>query len=66
MLDWITNTKIPVGDVAETIFDYIRDNADPVLDAISDGMEILIDAILWVLQTPNPLIVIAAFVALTW
>ncbi|MEO0677579.1 MAG: choline ABC transporter permease subunit [Pseudomonadota bacterium] len=65
-MDWITNTKIPVGDVAETIFDYVRDNADPVLDAISDGMEILIDAILWVLQTPNPLIVIAVFVALTW
>ncbi|MEO1798676.1 MAG: choline ABC transporter permease subunit [Pseudomonadota bacterium] len=65
-MDWITNTKIPVGDVAEIIFDYVRDNADPVLDAISDGMEILIDAILWVLQTPNPLIVIAAFVALTW
>jgi glycine betaine/proline transport system permease protein len=29
-------------------------------------MEAMIDAILWVLQTPHPLIVIAAFVALTW
>ena len=65
-MDWLTENKIPVGDWAEAGFDWVRDNADPVLDAMSDGMEFLIDAILWVLQTPNPLIVIAAFVALTW
>jgi len=65
-LDWLTEYKIPVGDVAEAAFDWVRDNADPFLDAISDGMEALIDAILWVLQTPNPLIVVGLFVALTW
>lgn len=65
-MDWLTEYKIPVGDVAEAAFDWVRDNADPFLDAISDGMEALIDAILWVLQTPNPLIVVGLFVALTW
>jgi glycine betaine/proline transport system permease protein len=29
-------------------------------------MENMIDAILWVLQTPHPFVIIAAFVALTW
>lgn len=65
-MEWLTEYKIPVGDWAEAGFDWVRDNADPLLDAISDGMEAMIDAILWVLQTPNPLIVVAAFVALTW
>ncbi|MEM1301936.1 MAG: choline ABC transporter permease subunit, partial [Pseudomonadota bacterium] len=65
-MDWLTDYKIPVGDWAEAVFDWVRDNADPALDAIADGMEAMIDAILWVLQTPNPLIVIAVFVALTW
>ncbi len=66
MLDWLTEHKIPVGDWSEAAFDWVRDNADPLLDVISDGMELMIDAILWILQTPNPLIVIAIFVALTW
>ena len=66
MLDWLTDHKIPVGDVARDIFEWLRDNGDPVIDAVSDAMEAMIDAILWVLQTPNPLVVIAVFVALTW
>ncbi|MBF9033432.1 choline ABC transporter permease subunit [Rhodobacterales bacterium HKCCE2091] len=66
MLDWLTEHKIPVGQAASDVFDWIRDNGDPLLDALAAAMELLIDAILWVLQTPNPLIVIAAFVALTW
>lgn len=66
MLEWLTEHKIPVGRVARDIFEWLRENGDPVIDELSDGMEALIDAILWVLQTPNPLIVIAVFVALTW
>lgn len=66
MLDWLTDNKIPVGDVASDGFDWVRDNAEWLLDALSDVMELMIDAILWLLQTPNPLIVIAVFVALTW
>jgi len=66
MLEWLTENKIPVGRVARDIFEWLRENGEPVIDTFADAMEALIDAILWVLQTPNPLFVIAVFVGLTW
>jgi glycine betaine/proline transport system permease protein len=66
MIDWITGTKIPVGDTAEAAFDWLQVRGGTVFDAIADTLQGLIDAILWVLQTPHPLVVVAAFVALTW
>ena len=65
-MDWLTETKIPVGRVAADIFDWLQANGAWFFDGLSDAMEALIDAILWVLQTPHPLIIIGAFVALTW
>ncbi|PWE33409.1 choline ABC transporter permease subunit [Maritimibacter sp. 55A14] len=58
--------KIPVGDAAAAVFIWLQDNGALAFDAISVAMEGLIDGVLWVLQTPNPLIVIAVLVALTW
>ncbi len=58
--------KIPVGRVSKTAFDWMKENLGWFFDGIKTTMEWLIEAILWVLQTPHPLIVIAAFVALTW
>ncbi len=66
MLDWITGTKIPVGATARRVFDWLQANGGFVFDAISDALQGLIDGILWVLQTPHPLMVVAAFVVLTW
>ena len=65
-MNWLTENKIPVGDWAEAGFDWLNDNFAFLFDALSDAMEALIDAILWVLETPHPLIVVAAFAALTW
>ncbi|TDX27023.1 choline ABC transporter permease subunit [Rhodovulum visakhapatnamense] len=65
-MEWLTDHKIPVGRVAGTIFDWLRDNAEVVLDAIAAIMEAMIDAILWVLQTPHPALVTLGFVALTY
>jgi glycine betaine/proline transport system permease protein len=65
-MDWLTDTKIPVGKVAKSIFDWMKDNLSPLFDAISAVMEAMIEAILWVLQTPHPLVIVAVFVALTW
>ncbi|RAP40084.1 choline ABC transporter permease subunit [Rhodovulum viride] len=65
-MEWLTDHKIPVGHVASTIFDWLRDNAEVVLDAIAAVMEAMIDAILWVLQTPHPAVVTLGFVALTY
>lgn len=65
-MDWLTGTKIPVGKTARVIFDWLQDHGAWFFDGLSDAMQTLINAILWVLQTPHPLIVVAGFVALTW
>ncbi|MBM1219691.1 choline ABC transporter permease subunit [Ponticoccus sp. SC2-23] len=65
-MNWLTENKIPVGDWAEAGFDWLNDNFSFLFDALADAMEALIDAILWVLETPHPLIIIAAFAGLTF
>ena len=65
-MNWLTDNKIPIDDAAEEVFDWLLINAGWLFDGLAVAMEWLIDAILWVLQTPHPLIVIAVFGALTW
>jgi glycine betaine/proline transport system permease protein len=65
-MDWLTDYKIPVGKVAKSIFDWMKDNLSPVFDAISAVMDAMIAGILWLLQTPHPLVIVALFIALTW
>lgn len=65
-MDWLTDHKIPVGKVAKTIFDWMKDNLSPLFDAISAVMDAMIAGILWLLQAPHPLVVVALFVGLTW
>ncbi|MEZ5731588.1 MAG: choline ABC transporter permease subunit [Paracoccaceae bacterium] len=65
-MEGLTGNKLPVGKMSKSVFDWLKVNAEPIFDAMSTAMEWLIEAILWVLQTPHPLVVIAAFIALTW
>ena len=65
-MNWLTDNKIPIDDAAEAVFDWLLINAGWLFDGLAVAMEWLIDAILWVLQTPHPLIIIAFFVGLTW
>ena len=65
-MDWLTETKIPVGKTAKRLFDWLQETGEPFFDWLSWLMELLIDGILWVLQTPHPLLVTAVFVAITW
>jgi len=65
-MDWLSDNKIPLGDWAEAGFDWVNDNFAWFFDWLSDVLEAMIDGILWVLQTPPEIVVIAAFVALTW
>lgn len=64
-MDWIF-TKIPVGDTAELGFDWLKSNARWFFDALSEAMDWLIAGVLWLLQAPHALVVIGAFVLLTW
>ena len=62
-MDWLTEWKIPVGDWAEAAFGWLQDNASWFFDGLSLLLERLIDGILWLLQTPHPLVIVAIFVA---
>lgn len=65
-MEWLTANKIPVGKTARSVFDWLQANGAWFFDGLALGLETLIDGILWVLQTPHPLIIIAFFVGLTW
>jgi len=65
-MTWITGTKIPVGRTAKQVFDWLQLRAEGFFDLVADGLSGLIGMILWVLQSPHPLVVVGAFVALTW
>ncbi|NVK33653.1 MAG: choline ABC transporter permease subunit [Rhodobacteraceae bacterium] len=65
-MEWLTDHKIPIGKVAKGFVDWLTDNAYWVFDGISVGLEAMIDAILWVLQTPHPLIIVGALTAIAY
>jgi len=65
-MDWIAGNKIPVGRWAETVFDWLNVHFAWFFDWLSSVLETMIEAILWLLQSPPEIVVIAAFVALTW
>ncbi len=66
-MNWLTEYKIPVGDWAEALFDWLQDVGGGVFDAIAIWMEdVAIEWVLYLLQTPPPLLIVALFVALTW
>jgi glycine betaine/proline transport system permease protein len=65
-MNWLTDNKIPVGRTAADIFDWLQRNGAGVFDAIAAMLDTLIESVLWLLQTPHPLVIVALFVALTW
>jgi glycine betaine/proline transport system permease protein len=52
MLDWLTDRKIPVGDAAEFVFDWLQSNGAWLFDGLAIGLEWMIEAILAILQEP--------------
>ena len=65
-MEWLLDNKIPVGKVAAGIFDWLQVNGSWFFDALALSMEAMIDAILWILQTPHPLFIVAVFAALAY
>ncbi len=65
-MDFLTATKIPVGRTAKSLFDWLNTHAAGFFDALAAANQALIDAILWLLQSPAPLVLIAIFAVLTW
>ena len=65
-MEFLTDYKIPVGKTAKAVFEWMNANLGGLFDAISTVMEAMIDGILWLLQTPHPLVIVAIFLAITW
>ncbi|MBL4807006.1 MAG: choline ABC transporter permease subunit, partial [Rhodobacteraceae bacterium] len=65
-MEWLTEFKIPIGKTAKSTFEWLRTNGEGFFDAFEDGLGWMIDTVLFLLQYPHPLVIIAMFVALTW
>lgn len=65
-MDWLTDAKLPIGKLAKVGFEWLRDNLQWFFDGMEISLNWLIESILAVLNFPHPLVVVAAFVALTW
>lgn len=65
-MDWLTSNKIPVGKTVKAGFDWLQSNGGWFFDGVASVMEAIIEVILWCLQTPNPLVIIAIFSLVSW
>lgn len=65
-MQWLEDNRLPIGDFAEAFVDWLTTNFTGFFDAIQVGLEAFIDAILWLLQTPNPFVVIGAFALIAY
>ena len=65
-MEWLTENKVPVGKWAASVFDWLQVNGAWFFDGLSFAMEDMVDGILWVFQTPHPLVVVGVFVLLTY
>jgi glycine betaine/proline transport system permease protein len=65
-MEWIRAYKIPIGDWAQAVVDWLIGNAGWFFDGLALGLGRVIDVLLWCLQAPPPLAVMAAIAALAW
>lgn len=65
-MDWLTGYKIPIGAWANTIFVWMKTHLSAFFNGVSVVLESLINGFQWLLQAPNPLVIIAIFVAIAW
>ncbi|ESR24839.1 choline ABC transporter permease subunit [Lutibaculum baratangense] len=65
-MNWLTDHKIPVGAWVADGVDWVTINAQGVFDFISFVLDRMIGGILWVLQSPHPLIIVAIAGALAY
>ena len=65
-MDWLESYQVPVGKAAKTFVDWLTANFGWFFDGVAMVIGYLVDALLFILETPHPLIVVAAFTALSW
>lgn len=65
-MNWLTDYKIPVGPTAKSVVDWLTDNMGGFFDGLAAVMQWLIDGLLYLLQLPHPLVLIAIFAVIAW
>ena len=67
-MDWLTERltayKLPVGKAAEQWIDFLTEHAEGFFDGVAAALGGVIDVLLWLLQTPPPLLLVLIFTAL--
>lgn len=65
-MNWITEDKIPIGKWAKNGVNWLIDHGGFFFDWLSYQLKIIIDALLWILAFPSPIIFIAIATALAF
>jgi glycine betaine/proline transport system permease protein len=65
-VDFLTQHKLPLGSWAKAFVDWLTNNAAWLFDGIAVVLETLIGGILFVLQAPDPLVVVGIATALAF
>ncbi|MFD2653182.1 choline ABC transporter permease subunit [Brucella rhizosphaerae] len=65
-MNWLTDYKIPVGPTAKSVVDWLTNNMGGFFDTLAAIMQWLIDGLLYLLQLPHPLVLIAIFAVVAW
>ena len=65
-MEWLEDHTIPIGKWSEVFVDWLTDDFGWLFDGISYAISHLIDALLWILQTPPPLVIVAVFCGISW
>ncbi|MDE1158032.1 MAG: choline ABC transporter permease subunit [Neorhizobium sp.] len=65
-MDWLEENRIPIGMWAKLVVDWLTTNGYWFFRWLSAVFSAVIDGILWVLETPHPLVVMAALTAISF
>ncbi|MCH9758120.1 MAG: choline ABC transporter permease subunit [Proteobacteria bacterium] len=59
LTEWLTAHKLPLGKGARAVIDFLTDHAAALFDGIAFTLQGVINGLLYVLQTPPPLLAVA-------
>lgn len=65
-VDFLTEHRVPIGLAAKAFVDWLTTNFELFFQQLSNLLLAVVNALLFVLQTPHPLIVVAAVTGLSW
>ncbi|MCK3776596.1 choline ABC transporter permease subunit [Ensifer sesbaniae] len=65
-MEYLTDNRIPIGGWAKAFVDWLTTNFELFFDQLARFLSGVVAVLLWVLQTPHPLIIVAVITAAAW